>query len=232
MRPLGKILAMAAVSAAVAAQAGEPVVVELYTSQGCSACPPADAFLAELAKRRDVIALSLHVDYWDYLGWADAFATPEHTKRQKKLAKLRGERMLYTPQIVVDGRSAVVGSDRTAVEAAIADAAAHDDPVRVTFRRDGELLLADARSDAPLRAQVVYMVYDGPREVEIERGENSGLTVSYVNTVRAMMSLGDWSGVHGVWRLPAPSDALGAALIVQGEDGVVMGAASFEFGHE
>lgn len=229
MRIFATILAVAAASAAASAQADQPVVVELYTSQGCSACPPADAFLAELAQRRDVIALSLHVDYWDYLGWVDAFAAPEHAKRQKRLAKLRGERMIYTPQMVIDGRVAVVGSDRAAVDAAIAAADARPHPVRVSLTREGEMLLAEAHSDGPVRAQIVYMIYDGPREVEIERGENTGLTVAYVHTVRATMPLGEWRGGRGVWRLPAPSDADGAALIVEGEDGAVMGAASFEF---
>lgn len=219
---------MAALLAAGASgvAAGPPVVVELYTSQGCSSCPPADAYLAELAGRADVIALSLHVDYWDYLGWRDALAAPEHARRQKHLAKLRGERMIYTPQMVVDGAAAVVGSDRAAVETAVADAMARRDVVEVRLEPDGEMLRAQARAAAPVDAEVVYMIYDHPQDVTIERGENEGASVAYVNTVRALMPLGRWRGESADWLLPAPPDARGAALIVQDANGLVLGAAN------
>jgi len=174
------------------AAAEQAVVVELYTSQGCSSCPPADEYLVELAARDDVIALSLHVDYWDYLGWRDAFAAPEHAKRQKWLAKLRGERMIYTPQMVVDGAVAVVGSDRAAVEAAVADALGRDHAVEARLAPEGDMLRADVAATGPVDAEIVYMIYDHPREVEIERGENRGLSVAYVNTVRALMPIGPW----------------------------------------
>jgi hypothetical protein len=221
---------MAAVLAAAGSwtHAGSPVVVELYTSQGCSSCPPADAYLAELADRRDVIALSLHVDYWDYLGWRDPFAAPEHAKRQKHLAKLRGERMIYTPQMVVDGAAAVVGSDREAVEAALAAAMTRRDVVEVRLVPDGEMLRAEAHAAEPLDVDVVYMIYDHPTEMTIDRGENAGASVEYVNTVRALMPLGKWRGGTARWLLPAPPDARGVALIVQDADGAVLGAARHE----
>src|SRR5271169_3687855 len=113
-------------TAILQAQAGQrPVVVELFTSEGCSSCPPADALLAELANRPDVLALSFHVDYWDRLGWKDPFSSPEATARQEDYARLLGINSVYTPQIVVDGRLETVGSDRSAVERAL-DAARHD----------------------------------------------------------------------------------------------------------
>ena len=118
------VLGLSTWSQAVQAETRQPVVVELYTSQGCSSCPPADAFLGELARQDDVIALSLHVDYWDYMGWTDTFASPVTTARQRAYKQALNSRYVYTPQIVVDGRGHAVGSRRAEVRTLIAEAQA------------------------------------------------------------------------------------------------------------
>lgn len=226
----GLVSALLAVAAQpVAARDAHPVVVELYTSQGCSACPPADELLTELAARDDVIALALHVDYWNYLGWTDTLSAPGHAKRQKRLMRALGERMMYTPQAVIDGLRGVVGSDREAVEAAIAEARAQPRPVTVTMTQEGDLIRARAQASQPVTALLVYMVYDHPLDVSIGAGENGGMTVTYVNAVRALMPMGRWTGAQGAWTLPAPQDARGAALLLQEPGGRIIGAARIEF---
>jgi hypothetical protein len=228
MRLTTTILAAAIATAGSTTKAEPPTIIELYTSLGCNSCPPADALLAELAQREDVVALSLHVDYWDYLGWADPFAAPEHARRQKKLAKLRGERMVYTPQMVIDGRVAVVGSDHAGVAAAVALAQGHAHAAEVSFAAEGEEVVARIDAPEPVEVELTYMIYDHPREVTVRGGENEGLSISYVNVVRGMMPLGAWSGRQGEWRLPLPSDAKGAVLILQDRSGAVVGVARYE----
>ena len=208
-------------------------VVELFTSQGCSSCVPADEYLTKLAYRDDVIALSLHVDYWDYLGWRDTFAEPENAARQRDYAELRGSRRVYTPQIVVNGRVELVGSDRQSVEAAIAQATL---PLPVTMRRgDGTVEIEIGAHPLPrtwpMTVWLVLFSSKGP--VEIERGENAGETIDYHNIVRAMRPIGMWDG--GVVKVTLPEDELmgkgvdSCAVLVQ-EDrpdgpGAIVGAA-------
>lgn len=223
---------LALVAAALPAQAGGPVVVELFTSQGCSACPPADALLAELADRPGIIALALHVDYWDYLGWADSFASPAFSKRQRSYAKAFGERMVYTPQIVVQGRVGIVGSRTEEIEAAIAAAAAEPLPVTVslTAQEDGVAVVLDPASGPVGEASVSYMVYAEPQTVRIGRGENTGLDLTYRNVVRSWMMLGRWHGEPVRWVVPRPQDALGVAVLVQDpETRAILGAAMHRF---
>lgn len=219
--------ALGLAGAGAGAQAGEPVVLELFTSQGCAACPPADAYLAELSQREDVIALALHVDYWNYLGWIDTLASRENTLRQKRHARALKERMIYTPQIVVGGVAGLVGSDRDAVEAAIGAVAADDYPLTVRLRAEGQMLRAVAQGPYGIEAEAVYMVYDAPVDVEIAEGENDGLTMTYVNAVRSIAPLGSWSGPTTEWMLPTPEGAAGVALILQGPTGEVVGAAQW-----
>ncbi|MCI4660427.1 MAG: DUF1223 domain-containing protein [Neomegalonema sp.] len=179
---------------AVQAQA-RPVLVELFTSQGCSSCPPADAVLGKLSEDPKFIALTLSVDYWDYLGWHDRFAKAAHTARQRAYQKKWMARSIYTPQIVVDGRRGVVGSDERAVRSA-ADAS----PVeiaRITLNREGGALQIEIQNAGAAEAEpcsVVLFQYDGPHEVAIGRGENSGETVTYHNVVREVRVLGTWRG--------------------------------------
>ncbi len=176
--------------------ASGPVVVELYTSQGCSSCPPADALFAELADEPGVMPLALHVDYWDYIGWADAFANPGFTLRQKAYAKAAGERMIYTPQMIVGGVERVVGHEPEAVAAAIARAAKVPSPVRLSVTRVGGQVLIRAEADPPLDApaMVQFVGYRPGAMVEITHGENAGLSVEYRNIVTSWDRLGDWSG--------------------------------------
>lgn len=184
-----------ALASFVAAQSG-PVVVELYTSQGCSSCPPADEFLGKLAKRDDVIALSLHVDYWDYIGWKDIFASPQFTKRQHAYARAAGKRMVYTPQMVVAGQDHVVGTEPGKVGRLIQAHKKSPDLVRLTVIRTGDQVEITAEPLAKglgkLAVQMVRFV-DG-ESVQIKRGENAGRKLSYHNVVTQWSVLKVWDG--------------------------------------
>lgn len=195
-----RILVGAALAAslmiATPALAGPKAVLELFTSQGCSSCPPADALFAEYAARADVLALSLPVDYWNYLGWEDTLASHENTERQRGYALARGDRQVYTPQIVVDGVDHVVGSDRTAIDAAIAahagDAAV---PLSLTLGSDAlTVSVGEAQSAIGARGTLWLVMFTRSQTVEIGRGENSGRTVTYHNVVKAMRRIAMWKG--------------------------------------
>lgn len=194
-RLLGTIFA-AWTALAGAAQADGPVLVELYTSQGCSSCPPADALLGELAGRDDVIALALHVDYWDYIGWRDDMARPEHTARQKGYARAAGKRMVYTPQMVINGVDHVTGYKPMEVVDLIRKHQSVVDPVTLTVRRDGEKILIEARAIGPVNGPVVVQVarFLPERTVRIKRGENAGKTLDYHNIVDLWAEIGRWNG--------------------------------------
>ena len=212
--------------------AATPVLVELFTSQGCSSCPPADDLLAELAGRPDVVALSLHVDYWDYIGWKDPYASPQYTARQQRYTQALNLRYVYTPQIVVDGRANVVGSRRAEVLEAIEAAAKRDRPLKITFvtRNGGTVIIPEG--PAPEEGATVWLaVYDREHVTEIQRGENAGRRLRNVNVVRSFERLGTWTGA----RLEIPLDLAGArargrdgcAVIVQrGRAGPVLAAAA------
>jgi hypothetical protein len=208
-------------------EAASTVVVELFTSQGCNACPPADEMLAELAQRPGVIALALHVDYWNYLGWRDTFSMPENTARQREYARMFGERMIYTPQLVVNGKVGMVGSRRDAIEKALAEM--EPMPVAVTIAPMGDMLTAEARSVGPVDAEVLYVVHDAPATVRPNAGENDGRELQTVNPVRLMTTLERWSGGEGSWTLPAPSGAQGVVVMVQAtKDRRILGAARYD----
>lgn len=181
---------------ALAVQAEPPVVVELFTSQGCSSCPPADVFMEALAADPDVIALSLHVDYWDYIGWADSFAKPQFTERQKAYARAAGSRMIYTPQIVVGGLDRVEGSQPEVVADLVRKHRAVAPPVALSVARSGGQLNVTAETAVPLAgpARVQLVRYRPEQTVTIERGENAGKTVTYRNIVTSWTVLGEWDG--------------------------------------
>ncbi|MGG7566056.1 DUF1223 domain-containing protein [Rhodovulum sp. DZ06] len=216
------------------ALAGEPVVIELYTSQGCASCPPADAYLSELADAPGVIALSLHVDYWDYLGWRDTHARHAFTERQIAYRDMIGARSVYTPQMVIDGQARVVGSRRSEVRAALSAAAAQVDPIAVTLTRDADGLWAELVPQGPFTGEaVVWLVgYETrPEPVRIKRGENAGRVSAHRNVVGSWMKIGRVSAGAGAQRImaPAPEGADGIAVIVQqGRVGPVLGAAKLE----
>ena len=184
----GGWLSLAGASEAQAAQAEPLVVVELFTSQGCSSCPPANAYLAEIAQRNGVLALSQHVDYWNYMGWKDPFSSAAASKRQKGYANSLGARYVYTPQMVVDGRSQEVGSNREAIEAMLADARRVIDkklPLRAYAAAINQVKLVLPAAPVPAkdakepgqtaRAATIWLVaYDSSHSSNIERGENRG----------------------------------------------------------
>ncbi len=177
------------------AQATQGVVVELYTSQGCSSCPPADALLRELSGQPGVIPLALHVDYWDYIGWEDRFANPAFTARQKAYAKAAHDKMVYTPQMIVGGKDRVVGNEPRAVAQAIAAKVGKVSPVRIFIDRQGEIAMIRVESDAAMGRSIIQLVrYQPGAEVAIERGENAGRTVAYSNIVTSWQRLADWPG--------------------------------------
>jgi hypothetical protein len=206
--------------AAVAQVQAEPVVVvELYTSQGCSSCPPADEFVAMLAANPQILPLALHVDYWDYIGWADKFAQGKFTDRQRAYAKAVGSRTIYTPQLIIGGADRIEGF---APEETADRLRAHlkaGSPVRLTVTREGDRLVIRAEADPPLDAPVrVQLVRFKPEEtVTIERGENAGKTITYTNIVTSWERLDDWSGQEPL-EVSAPFDGEEpGAVIVQRE---------------
>ncbi len=178
------------------AESRPAVVVELYTSQGCSSCPPADEFFARLVQDPDVIPLALHVDYWDYIGWEDKFGNRKFTERQKAYARAAGSRMIYTPQMIVGGLDRVEGNKPEAVERLIRKHLDVAREVTLTLARHEEIVVisaeAEGRFDAPV---VVQLVRYRPKEtVAIETGENAGRTLTYYNIVTSWQALGEWTG--------------------------------------
>lgn len=196
-----------------------PVVVELYTSQGCSSCPPADAFLAQLAQREDVLPLALHVDYWDYIGWKDSFGDPAHTKRQKAYAKAGGRRSIYTPQMIVQGAEHVLGAQPRNVRDLIRRHAQEPGLISLMVKRtdDGRLdVSVHTISGSPEVPAVVQLVRYEPRQkVKITKGENAGRTVAYTNIVKDWIVLGEWD-MRQPFEVRAPIEGeLPVAVIVQ-----------------
>ncbi|VAV99638.1 hypothetical protein that often co-occurs with aconitase [hydrothermal vent metagenome] len=172
----------------------DPVVVELFTSQGCPSCPRADAFLQELAARDDVLALALHVDYWDYIGWKDSFASPQYTARQRAYAKSQGQRMVYTPQMIINGVDQVVGTRTVDVVDVIARHKTREPYVSLEVTRDGSQLSIRAEAGEPLadRLTVQLIRYRPQARVDIKRGENAGRSINYVNIVTRLEILQQW----------------------------------------
>lgn len=171
-----------------------PVVVELFTSQGCSSCPPADEILAELSKRDDVIALALHVDYWDYIGWKDRFGDPNHAARQRAYAAAAGRKSVYTPEMIVNGTTDVVGAKPMAVSQAIARHKNDPSQIDLTLLRSDETLqiAATARAGTAGKYTVHMLRYTPAATTQIERGENAGHTFQYHNIAQNWTVLGDW----------------------------------------
>jgi hypothetical protein len=224
--------------------AGEQrAVIELFTSQGCSSCPPADRLLGELSHDHSLVTMSLPVDYWDYLGWKDTLALPGHSNREHAYANARGDREVYTPQVVVNGIVHVLGSDKAAIENAIAqtrrDAAPLTLPVTMTVADGTVTVNVPAAADDHTRGEVWLCPISGKVQVTIMRGENRGHTLSYYNVVRRWVKLGDWNGQAQSFSLPLStlpnakfslSDVDQLAVFVQGgvaaKPGLMLGAAT------
>jgi hypothetical protein len=203
------------------AHADPRAVVELFTSQGCSSCPPAAKLLGELAKDPSVIAMSMPIDYWDYLGWKDTLADARFSARQKAYSRMRGNHGVFTPEVVVNGSVHVVGSDRSGIESAISDTAGSDGvmsvPVTMT-QAGGKITVSIAASNkGPVAAhgEVWLCSISKAVPITISRGENRGLELTYYNVVRNLVKVGDWNGTPGSWTLPLDSvehDGVDAAV--------------------
>ncbi|HKL64469.1 MAG TPA: DUF1223 domain-containing protein [Roseovarius sp.] len=189
------VLAGWSMLAAPALAADRLVVVELFTSQGCPSCPPADGFFEQLAARDDVLALSLHVDYWDYIGWEDTFGSPAHTTRQRGYAAAAGRKMVYTPQMIVNGTDHVVGSRyRDVTDLIDKHRTAQDAGITVKLRRKGAQIHLEAQSERPRKMplMVQFARYMPEATVEIARGENAGRTITYTNVVTELVEVAEW----------------------------------------
>jgi len=205
------------------ARAGDrPILVELFTSEGCSSCPPADALLVELANRPDVLALSFHVDYWDGLGWKDPFSSREATHRQERYRTLLDLATVYTPQIVVDGRWDAVGSDRAEVERALdlARRDRRDIPVALTVDRGNALIKFSAVADAA-SASVLLIGFDRRHVDKVKGGENGGRILANVDVVRGVDEVGSAGAIVALIRWQCDR----VAAIVQAKDGRILGVA-------
>jgi hypothetical protein len=221
-----------------AAAAPIQTVLELFTSQGCSSCPAADAMLTSFAQRPGIIALSLSVDYWDHLGWKDTLASPKNTARQKAYAKALGTGNIYTPQMVINGVAEVVGNNKTEIEKAIAGTSLNSGlnsgkaAPTLTATSEGDRLTIEvvpAASEQAHKACTVWLAVLAPRiEVDVKRGENRGRLLSYHNVVRELTAVGMWSGKPV--KIELPLEALmgagqrGAVLLQAGEGGRIIAA--------
>lgn len=220
---------------AAGAASGGPWAVELFTSQGCSSCPPADAFLGKLRERADIVALSFHVDYWDYIGWKDPFASREATQRQHIYARSLKQRNVYTPEMVVDGIGHGPGIDRSGIDTLLAEAKRRS-PQRavpeLVRAADGTLTVKLAPfkvENGP--ADVMLAVYDRRHSTPVRRGENDGRMLDNFNVVRRIEMLARWDGTAASWTVPADRFAAGQglAVLVQGpECGPMLGCNKLE----
>jgi hypothetical protein len=190
------------------AHADPRAVVELFTSQGCSSCPPADKIIGELAKDPSIIALSMPIDYWDYLGWKDTLADSRFSARQKAYSLMRGDRDVYTPQVVVNGSVHVIGSDRARIEGAIGETRKVDGvmSVPVTMTLSGKQInvsvAASAKAPAAMHGEIWIGSVSKAVPISVGRGENRGRELTYYNVVRNLLKVGDWNGAAGSWTVP------------------------------
>jgi len=213
------LMTIVALAMAASLEAGaEPrAIIELFTSQGCSSCPPADKLLGELARDPTLVTLSLSVDYWDYLGWKDTLALAGHAKRQKAYSRARGDRDVYTPQVVVSGMTQALGSDRAEIERAIAHSRRNPRtlalPLTLSVAHGQVTVAAPAGRDGE-RGEIWLCSFSSAVLVAIGRGENKGRTVTYHNVVRRWVKAGDWTGAAAAWSVPI------TALLGDGLDAV------------
>jgi len=199
-----------------------PVVVELFTSQSCSSCPPADALLGELARRGDVVALGFHISYWDGPGWKDPFSSQSSTDRQRAYARLFNLGQVYTPQMVVDGAREMIGSDRKEVLAAVRDAR-RNTIAPVTFAADRRSVAIGAGDG---RGNVLLVRFAQKRTSRVAGGENARRTLEDANAVKMLASLGSWNGPALSFAIEPPAEDEGLAVLVQAPDGRMLGAAA------
>ena len=202
--------------AADAQTTDQPTVIELYTSQGCSSCPPADAILGELADRSGTIVLALHVDYWDYIGWKDTFAVAAFADRQRSYARAAGENMIYTPQMVVDGKTRIAGSNRAEIAQALKTSAASNAPDLMLSRTGGRLhITATSQTALPEGTFVQLVRYIPEAAVAVTRGENAGRTIEYSHIVTSWQRIGTWNGGSDLSLVVDAGGQLPAVVIIQ-----------------
>ena len=199
-----------------------PVVVELFTSQSCSSCPPADALLGELARRGDVVALGFHISYWDGPGWKDPFSSQSSTDRQRAYARLFGLGQVYTPQMIVDGTREMVGSNRDQVLAAVRDARP-ETIAPVTFAADRRSVAIGAGDG---RGNVLLVRFAEKRTTRVAGGENARRTLQDANGVEMLTAFGSWNGSALSFAIEPPADGEGLAVLVQAPDGRMLGVAT------
>ena len=221
---LSRTLGVCAIFTVITPVCADPrAVVELFTSQGCSSCPPADKVLGELAQDPTVIALSLPIDYWEYLGWKDTLADSRFSARQKAYSQMRGDRGVYTPQAVVNGTTNVLGSDRAGIESAAnrtqSTSGVMSVPVTMTKAgREIKVSVADAggKNGETKSGEIWICAVSKQVPITISRGENRGQQVTYHNVVRNMLKVGDWNGKAGSWTVPLENisrDGIDAAVV-------------------
>ncbi|OWU82907.1 hypothetical protein ATO6_21660 [Oceanicola sp. 22II-s10i] len=228
----GAVVALAfgtGVAGTAAAQSSNPVVVELYTSQGCSSCPPADAFFATLAERDDVIALALHVDYWDYIGWKDVFGNAQFSKRQKSYARHAGRRSVYTPQMIVQGQDDVVGTHPMDLTELVMRHRDRPAGIALTLTRaNAEEVAIRAQANPNVKPPLVVQLvrYRPSANVEVLRGENAGRTLAYSNIVTEWKVLGEWNPAEPLDLMAAaPGDTPVVVLVQRPGPGAIEAAA-------
>ncbi|HVC57182.1 MAG TPA: DUF1223 domain-containing protein [Stellaceae bacterium] len=218
---LAALLAGLALGAAAAPAATRPIVVELFTSQGCSSCPPADALLRELAGRDGILALGFHISYWDGLGWKDPLSSEASTERQRAYARHFNGGQVYTPQMIVEGTREMVGSDRAAVLAAVREARP-ETVAPVAFAADRRSV---AIGGGVGRGQVMLVRFIRHRTTDVAAGENSGRVIEDANGVETLTRLATWQGTPLTLPIEPPGAGEGVAILVQAPDGPILGAA-------
>jgi len=229
----GVVLGVASCCVTLAMSAQSAVasnVIELFTSQGCSACPPADKVLSNLARDPDTIALSFSVDYWDYLGWRDTNAKPEFTRRQREYAHARADHAVFTPQAVLNGRAAVIGSREGEIRSTLdlMNDNGERPSVAVSARVDGTQVIVEMPAGTPKDEASIWIAsYLPPQKVDIKTGENRDTSVTYANVVDRLQVVGMWTGAATTIKLPladiAPDGSAGLAVIVQTKEGDKLG---------
>lgn len=233
MKPLiyPVLTALSLLAAPMQAQQDQPVVVELFTSQGCSSCPAADEMLAELAEREDIIALALHVDYWDYIGWKDPFGDPAHAERQRGYAAVGGRRSVYTPELIVQGQTDIVGAKPMKLMDAVEKHAEAAPQVAVEISRSGEAVQIDAEplAEASGPMQVHMLRYSPMERTKVTRGENAGHVMEHSNVVQGWQVLADWDGSAPLSLSAKAEGNLPVVVIIQhqekGGPGAILAAA-------
>ena len=233
MKPLiyPVLTALILLAAPLQAQQDQPVVVELFTSQGCSSCPAADEMLAELAEREDIIALALHVDYWDYIGWKDPFGDPDHAERQRGYAAVGGRRSVYTPELIVQGQTDIVGAKPMKLMDAVEKHAEATPRVALAISRSGDAVQIEAEPLAAASELMhVHMLRYSPMErTKVTRGENAGNLMEHSNVVQDWQVLADWDGSAPLSLSAKAEGDLPVVVIIQrqekGGPGAILAAA-------